>query len=166
MPHIETFAIDPPQSKKSKSLGKRIFVGGIKFVLYIAFVALAIFYTPRILSKQLNTPYPMAVITSSSMWPQLKVNDLIFMKGITGKEAEVGQVIIYKNQKGFTIHRLIRKSNGKLVTKGDANNIEDIPITEDQVVGRAIYMGEKVFRIPFIGIVGKNLGPKLQNLGS
>ena len=138
---------------------KRLF----KLVLYIVFVAVAVYYTPRVLSKVLNTPYPLATITSGSMWPVLKENDLILVKGASGAEVEVGQIIIYQNAKGFTIHRLIKKENGKLVTRGDANNIEDQPIEENAVIGRVIYIGDKPVRIPYAGLVARNLGPKLKD---
>src|SRR3989344_9168923 len=109
----------------------RFIKGIVKFVLYIAFVAVLVIYTPRILSNVLDTEYPMATITSSSMWPQLKQDDLILVKGVSGKEVEIGQIIIFRNAKGFTIHRLVRREgDGALVTKGDAHNIEDQPIAE------------------------------------
>lgn len=148
---------------------KRILIGFLKIIVYLAFVVGAVYYTPRILAKTLNTPYPLATITSSSMWPALKVNDLILMKGAKGSEVEIGQIIIYKNQNGFTIHRLIRKDKPstalgtgvKLVTKGDANNIEDQPIEEKDVIGRAVYFRGKPFRIPKLGFIARSLGPKI-----
>ena len=143
---------------------KRIIINLVKIILYLAFVVLAVYYTPKVLSQVLHTQYPLATITSGSMWPVLKTNDLIFMKGISGSQAEIGQIIIYQNTKGFTIHRLIRKQNGKLVTKGDANNVEDTPITEADVVGRAVYIGKSPFRIPYLGAVARSLGPQIQNL--
>ena len=147
-------------------MSKKIAITILKFVLYIAFVVSAIYFTPKILSKILHTPYPLATVVSGSMWPELKINDLIFMRGIDGKDAQVGQIIIFKNQdKGFTIHRLIRiNPDGKLVTKGDANNVEDTPITTSDVIGRAIYWGNKPFRVPYLGIIAKNFGPEIQKI--
>ena len=172
MPNLETtiktispLQQTPEQSVVSKrSVTKRIFVGAIKVVLYVVFVIAAVYYTPKILSKQLHTQYPLATITSGSMWPVLKVNDLILMKGMTGDKAEIGQIIIYQNSKGFTIHRLVRKDGNKLITQGDANDVEDTPITESQVVGRIVYLGHSPFRIPYLGFVAKNLGPKIAEL--
>src|SRR3989338_1143126 len=107
---------------------KRLTIGLIKFAIYVAFVASAIYFTPKILAKAMHTEYPLATITSGSMWPALKVNDLILMKGVSGSEVEIGQIIVYQNaSQGFTIHRLVRKENGMLVTKGDANEAEDSP---------------------------------------
>lgn len=144
---------------------KKIGIWILKFVAYLVFVFLAVYFTPKILSKTLNTQYPLATITSGSMWPQLKIDDLILMKGIKGEEAKVGEIIIFKNDKGFTIHRLIKKQGDMFITKGDANNIEDAPITKDQIIGRIVYFRNKPFRIPKLGIISKNLGPKLQETG-
>ena len=143
---------------------KKIAIGAIKVVLYIAFVVGAVYYTPKLLAKTLHTQYPLATITSGSMWPVLKVNDLILVKGITGKEAQVGQIIIYQNPKGFTIHRLIRRQNQMLITQGDANNVEDTPVKESDVIGRTVYIGKSPFRIPYLGFIARSLGPKIQKL--
>jgi len=143
---------------------KKILKNSAKVAIYLVVVGFAIVYTPRFLSRALHTQYPLATITSGSMWPTLKANDLIFMKGINGNEAEVGQIIIFKNPKGFTIHRLVRKQNGLLITRGDANNIDDKPIKPEDVIGRAVYVGEKPFRIPHLGALARNLGPKLPNV--
>ena len=138
----------------------------IKTVLYLVFVAAAVIYTPKIMAKALHTPYPLATITSGSMWPVLKTDDLILMKGATADEVSVGQIIIYKNQRGFTIHRLIKKEKGKLVTKGDANNVEDNPIEPAAVIGRVVYIGKNPARIPMMGVIARNLGAQINHLES
>lgn len=135
----------------------------IKLALYLAFVGAAIYYTPRILSKTLDTPYPLATITSGSMWPTLKENDLILMRGVNGNDVNIGEIIVFENQRGFTIHRLIRREHdGTLVTKGDANNVEDQPIHPEEVVGRVTHVGDKIVKVPQIGIIARHFGPKIQ----
>ena len=138
----------------------------IKLVLYVIFVAVAIVYTPKVLSKLLHTPYPLATVTSASMWPALKTNDLILVKGAKGSDVQVGQIIIFGNGTGFTIHRLIRKDKGKLVTKGDANNVEDTPIDPSLVIGTVVHIKNKIFRIPYLGSIARNFGPQLQKIRS
>jgi signal peptidase I len=162
MPTVETRVIEQP--KNFDSMFKRVFIGFIKVVLYLAFVAAAIYYTPKILSKELNTNFPLAAITSGSMWPVLKTNDLILMKGLAGADAQIGQIIVYKNSKGFTIHRLIRRNGNMLVTRGDANDVDDQPITESQVIGRVVYIGKNPVRVPLLGAVARNLGPSIQKI--
>ncbi len=143
---------------------KKALVTSVKILLYLAFVAGAVYYTPRLLAKALHTQYPLATITSGSMWPVLKTNDLVLMKGSNGKDVSVGQIIIYQNPNGFTIHRLIRKDGSKLITKGDANNVEDAPIKESDVIGRAVYVGNSPFRIPWLGAIARSFGPQIIEL--
>ena len=97
----------------------------------------------------------MASITSGSMWPELKKGDLILIKGINSKEEiNMGDIIIYTNVKGFTIHRVIEMNEDSLVTKGDANNVKDSPIKYEEVVGKTLTINDKPFRIPFLGTIG------------
>src|SRR3990167_6068281 len=84
----------------------------IGWVLYLAFLAGLIFGIPKGLERFLQTPYPMAAITSGSMWPALKKGDLIFIRGVQDKaQVQIGDIVIYQNPKGFTIHRVV-KLNG------------------------------------------------------
>ncbi|MDP3735002.1 MAG: signal peptidase I [bacterium] len=141
---------------------RRLLIRLIKVAAYVAFVVAAIYFTPKILAKVLDTPYPLATITSGSMWPVLKVNDLILMKGIAGSEASVGEIIVYRNPRGFTIHRLVEREEGKLITRGDANDTDDQPILESDVIGRIVSIGTWPVRIPHFGIIARKLGPKIQ----
>ena len=159
--------ITQSNSRANSRISRRIFKGFVKVALYLLFVGLAIYFTPKILSQTLNTPYPLATITSGSMWPALKVDDLILMRGLSGNDVEVGQIIVFQNaQQGFTIHRLIKKENNKLVTKGDANEVEDSPIKPEDVIGRVLYIGSHPVRIPYLGIVARTFGPSIQKFES
>ena len=132
------------------------------WILYIAILVGLIYGTPKILSKVLDTQYPMAAITSGSMWPTLKKGDLIFIKGVKGKEEiQVGDIVVYQNPKGFTIHRVVRMNGGTLVTKGDANNIEDSPIPYRDLIGKTVKFKDKPFRMPYVGNVSILINQKL-----
>ncbi len=141
---------------------KKIALNVIKILTYVAFVILAIVYTPKLLAKVLGTPYPLATVTSGSMWPLLKENDLILMKGASGQDVKLGQIIVYKNpvQNSYIIHRLVRKVGDKLVTKGDANSMEDSPIAASSVIGRVVYIGDRPLRVPYLGLVARKLAIK------
>lgn len=107
---------------------------------------------PKAMSYALDTPYPMAAITSGSMWPVLKTGDLVLIKGVKEKnDINLGDIVVYKNQKGFTIHRVIQMNNETIITKGDANNIGDAPVKYADVVGKTISFNSKPFRIPMLG---------------
>lgn len=124
------------------------------WILYFAVLAGLIWGIPRGLSYILKTEYPMASITSGSMWPALKRGDLVLIKGISSKEeVEIGDIIVYKNPMGFTIHRVIRLNEQTLVTKGDANNVSDSPIRYEDIVGKTLNFNGKPLRIPLLGSV-------------
>jgi len=126
----------------------------ISWVLYIAILVGLVWSIPKGLSYFLKTPYPMASITSSSMWPALKEGDLVFIKGIENKEeVNVGDIVVYENYQGFTIHRVIRKGDDFLVTKGDANNTADPVIKYSELVGKAVFINGKVLRLPGLGSI-------------
>ena len=49
-------------------------------------------------------------------------------------------VIVYKNEDKLITHRLIKLDENTLITKGDANNVQDAPITKDMVMGKVIFV--------------------------
>ena len=124
----------------------------ISWTIYIAFLVTLVFGTPKLLAYVLDTEYPMASITSGSMWPSLKKGDLVAIKGVHSKEElAIGDIVVYTNPKGFTIHRVIELKENTLITKGDANNVADSPIKYQEVIGKALVFKDKLVKIPKIG---------------
>jgi len=131
----------------------------ISWILYITILIGLIYGIPKGLTYVLETDYPMASITSGSMWPALKKGDFILIKGVDSKaEIDVGDIIVYKNPKGFTIHRLIEKKEDTVITKGDANNVKDAPVRYEEIIGKIFTVNNKPLRIPFLGMVGLLIG--------
>ena len=54
---------------------------------------------------------------------------------------KIGDVVTYTIDGYHVTHRIIKKNDNKVITKGDANNIEDEEITVDKIVGKVIYDG-------------------------
>ena len=134
---------------------RKIIKSILGWILYIAILVGLIYGIPKGLAYFLKTEYPIASITSGSMWPSLKKGDLILIKGIDGKEEiKVGDIVVYKNPKGFTIHRVIEMNEETFVTQGDANNVEDSPVRYEEIIGKPLTINDKPFRIPFLGRVG------------
>jgi signal peptidase I len=131
------------------------------FVYAVVFIAI-VWGTPRLLVTILHTDYPIASITSSSMWPELKEGDVVFIKGVSGKaDVKVGDVVVYRNERGFTIHRIIEMGDDTLTTQGDANNISDPPIKYEQLVGKMITYGNgQPIKIPWLGKLSGMVGKK------
>lgn len=125
----------------------------INLVIYSAIVFGIILGFPKALSWYLDTPYPMAAITSGSMWPALKEGYLIFIKSVPKEDLKIGDIIVYRNNLGFTIHRIVKLSEDELVTKGDANFQNDTPIKYEDVVGKTLTVFGKQVYIPYLGII-------------
>jgi signal peptidase I len=128
-----------------------------RFVLNVLVYFLIVFSIavglPRLLSWSLGTQYPMAAITSGSMWPVLKKGDLVFIQAVAPSDLKVGDIVVYRNRSNntLTIHRIIRLSEDTFVTKGDANFAEDTPATYDDLVGRELTVRDLNMRIPYLG---------------
>lgn len=90
----------------------------------------------------------MAVI-SGSMEPDIPVGSVVCVKETDPSELTEGDVITYA-MSGSTMvtHRIVSidKENRQIITKGDANDVEDgTPVTFDNVVGK------EIFHIPLLG---------------
>ena len=79
--------------------------------------------------------YTYFVVSTGSMSGTIEVNDIIFVK--IDDDVKINDVITYKNENGDIItHRLVQIVGDKLIAQGDVNNIQDDPITREQVIGK------------------------------
>jgi signal peptidase I len=78
-----------------------------------------------------------------SMYPSVKPGSIIFIEPLAeGDKPASGEIIAWKRNAGFVVHRLVRSfENGDrtfLVTRGDSTSSEDEPVDSEQVAGRVI----------------------------
>ena len=66
------------------------------------------------------------------------INDIIIVK--LTNDVHENDIITYKSDDNFVTHRVIKEDENQIITKGDANNTEDEPITKDDVVGKVIFI--------------------------
>ena len=83
---------------------------------------------------------PLLTVKSGSMVPTLNVGDVILMEPVDPKDIKVGDVIIFykPGSDQLIVHRVVKKTNSGLYTKGDANVAVDwwVPLPYEYVVGR------------------------------
>jgi signal peptidase len=109
---------------------------------------------------------PFYVVSSGSMVPVLKINDVLIVRdGGSWGELRVGDIIVFNRPDGgdrVIVHRIVdidEDSDGDITirTKGDANPSSipgtDYPIREDDYIGEVIYV------IPGIGVITKVISP-------
>ncbi len=85
-------------------------------------------------------------VMSDSMSPTYSAGDWVTYEPIDDCSVlKQGDIIVYEDKDGNSVvHRIveiIKDDSGSLsfITKADANNIiDDVPVTEDQIIGRAV----------------------------
>jgi len=76
------------------------------------------------------------VVLSGSMEPELSVNDLIIVR--RADEYSVGDVVVYRSGGMSVVHRVVSADDKTVVTKGDANNIADTPVSPSDISGKVV----------------------------
>ena len=143
---------------------KKIIKFVLNFFVYILIIGGITVGLPKLLAWSLNIPYPMATITSGSMWPALKEGDLVFIKGVQGKnDLNIGDIIVYRNNLNntFTIHRVVELGEDALTTRGDANFSKETPVRYEDVVGKTLTVFGRPARVPNAGFITVYANKKL-----
>ncbi len=111
----------------------------------IVLVYFFIVISPRIIKGFYPFGIKTAVVVSGSMEPEIEINDFVVMKQPDG--IKVGDIVTYESAdvSHEVMHRIIKTDGDEIITKGDANNTEDKPISESQITG--IYIG----KVPVLG---------------
>lgn len=64
---------------------------------------------------------------------------------------QLGDTITFQKDGSFITHRVIEEYNGTYITKGDANNAKDDPVSREQIVGKVVKI------LPAFGILRKTI---------
>ncbi|MBR6834535.1 MAG: signal peptidase I [Oscillospiraceae bacterium] len=118
-----------------KTAGRVLRAAGIALMVLVASACLSLII-PRLAG------YEGYVVVSGSMEPTIPVGSLIYSQQTDPALLKTGDVIVFIDEaRGTTpiTHRVVTNdpSTGTTITKGDANQSEDInPVTYDNVVGK------------------------------
>ena len=86
--------------------------------------------------------YGGAVVLTGSMEPAIMVDELIIVKA--EDSYEVGDVVVYQSGSMMVVHRIMDMDGERVITRGDANNMDDSPVELAQIKGKVIYHIPKV----------------------
>ena len=86
--------------------------------------------------------YGGAVVLTGSMEPAIMVDELIIVKA--EDSYEVGDVVVYQSGSMMVVHRIMDMDGERVITRGDANNVDDSPVELAQIKGKVIYHIPKV----------------------
>ena len=82
--------------------------------------------------------YTLLEVVTGSMSGTIEIGDGVIVKLTSDIKEE--DIIVYKKEESLITHRLIEMEEDGLITKGDANNVQDEPITKDVVIGKVIFV--------------------------
>lgn len=86
--------------------------------------------------------YEIFNVVSGSMEPEIPVGSLVYVESAPAKDILEGDVIAFQSGDSVITHRVMRNRNieGEFVTKGDANETEDLnPVPHENLIGRVKY---------------------------
>lgn len=133
--------------KAKKIISKILTVLFAIFTLSIMSLAIYNFVSVKILNKDYPNifGYTFFEIVSGSMSPTIEKGDMIIVKIDTNYK--VGDIVSFKDNDSIITHRIIEKNDNYYVTQGDANNVADNPIKEEQIIGKTVKTFSQAFII-------------------
>ncbi len=93
--------------------------------------------------------YTAFEVATGSMSGTIEIGDLVIVK-ITDK-IKKNDIVVYQENEHFVTHRVLEISGTQIITKGDANSSQDLPISYSQILGKVVAV------IPHVGIWKKVL---------
>ncbi len=93
--------------------------------------------------------YSVFEVVTGSMKESINIGDAVLVK--LDDEYNVGDIVTYKSGEEFITHRVVIDKDYYIITKGDANNVNDNPVDKSLVIGRVTKV------VPKLGIWKKVL---------
>ena len=100
-------------------------------------------------------------VLGASMFPWIRSGDFVFVRRSALESASAGEVILYERNQRLFVHRVLRRmvdesvgrSGSFLITKGDALDGKDAPVSEAEFLGRItrIHRGQRHIDLEFLG---------------
>ena len=115
------------------------------FIIYIIIFIIIVLLLYGIIQNKIENKnyinlfgYTFLEVVTGSMSGTIEVGDGIIVK--LTSDIKENDIIVYKKADNLITHRLIKIEEDRLITKGDANNVPDEPITKDMIIGKVIFI--------------------------
>ena len=123
----------------------------VNILFIIVIIALAGYFVLMITDK-----VEIYNVKTGSMENKIHVGDYILIFKMD--DYHIGDVVTFRQDGGYITHRIIKKIDDKVITKGDANNMEDEEISSSNIVGKVILSGGILnyiinYRYAFVGVL-------------
>ncbi len=117
----------------------------INLLIFVVSICLLLviynFFQINILKKSYTNyfGYTYFEILTGSMKEEIDIDDYVFVK-ITNDIKE-GDIISFYYDSSVVTHRVIKMDEELIITKGDANNVNDAPIKKEDIIGKVVFIG-------------------------
>ena len=127
-------------------------------IVLFGFILLVFIYNnvqTRILNNEYSSifGYSFFEVQTGSMEGEVEdsvsIGDWVVVKQTPNIQLE--DIITYQKDGAFITHRVIEEYNGTYITKGDANNAKDDPVSREQIVGKVVKI------LPGFGFIRKTI---------
>lgn len=94
------------------------------------------------------------IVLSGSMEPVVHTGAIAYVN-THATAYEPGDIVTFRMGDGVVTHRVIRMEDGQYVTKGDANETEDMTLVSGEQM-----VGSYLFQVPYAGYIAADLTPR------
>ncbi len=120
-----------------KIIGKIVNILIVLVIIAIIICAYSVFSIKVLHKGYVNFfGYSVFEVATGSMKDEINIGDAVLVK--INDDYEVGDIITYQSGEEFITHRVVSKTDTYIITKGDANNVNDNPIDKGLVLGRVV----------------------------
>ena len=124
---------------------KKIFRWIFDIILFIILaIALIMAYNHIQINIKGNTyttmlGYSAFEVATGSMSNTIEIGDVILLKLIEPNEpVSENEIVVFTQDTTLVTHRIIKINGDQIITKGDANNTQDDPISRGQIIGKVV----------------------------
>lgn len=113
-------------------------------IFSILLVMLAISFYSWVQINVLHKPYSEFMgysvfeVVTGSMSGTIEINDYIVVKN--DKNLHLKDIITFRDNNALVTHRVVELKENSIITRGDANNSDDVEITYNDVIGKVVYV--------------------------
>lgn len=129
--------------KIQKIVGKIVNVLIVLVIIAILICAYSVFSIKVLHKSYVNFfGYSIFEVATGSMREEIDVGDAVLVK--INEDYNVGDIVTYQSKEDYITHRVVSKNDSYVITKGDANNVNDNPIDKSLILGKVVKILPKV----------------------
>ena len=110
----------------------------LKLIIDIAFIIIIIVLVGYFILR-LTGKINLYEVKTGSMEPTIKINDYIMV--YKDKNYKKGDIVTFEYEDSLVTHRIVKIDKNRVITRGDANNVNDDEFDTNSIVGKVILIG-------------------------